>query len=270
MRNKPENMACFLFAKKRGINMGERTQLFINIEDAKGDQILGTVVHYQWGYGTVMLESALDIATNMKVIGNDGYGKGAEQKSYESALFKLLKNNCGCKKPDLTYALRNSIDKNIGCSGELNVTTFEFEQAVQEPVHDFQKEPCDLISVVDPVLVVKRAYKAKYENFFNQCDNNDGLMFINMKTAESIENVNSSYWDASEIKFGFGLITGIMYPEWHPATFEQYARQDINRDDISDEFIENYKLLLKKYEIEMMSPDELYSRKQDVKQLIKE
>lgn len=250
--------------------MGERTQLFINLEDAKGEQILGTVIHYQCGYGRVMLESALHIATNMDLTDIGDYGKSDEQKLFESKVFEILKDYCGFKKPALTYALRNSIGKNIGNGGVLNISIDEFEQAVKEPVRDVQKQNLSIFSVLDPVVEVKDAYAAKYENFFNQCDNNDGLMFVNMKTAEPIENVNSYYWDASEIKFGFGLTTDIysMNPKWHPATFEQYARQEVNHGYVTEDFIEGYKLLLKGYGIEMMSPEEVKSRSK--KWLIKE
>ena len=40
--------------------MGERTQLFIRIEDEDHNQIAGLVRHYQWGFGRVMLMDAVN------------------------------------------------------------------------------------------------------------------------------------------------------------------------------------------------------------------
>ncbi|WP_046308400.1 hypothetical protein [Lactobacillus apis] len=254
--------------------MGVKTQLFINIEDANGEQILGTVIQYQWGYGKVMLESALDIATNMDSIDIIDDGKSEEQTLYKLVLCVLLKKYCGFKKPELTYALRNEIEKYICCSGGLIISTADLnaliadnELAVKEPAHDFQKAPCRLFSVDDPVERVRRAYMAKYNNFFNQCENNGGLMFINMRTAEPIERLSLGHWNVSEIKLGFGLTTDTYekHPKWHPSTFNQYARQIFNRNVISDKYIENYERLLKKNRIEMMSPDELHLRRKEEK-----
>ena len=45
--------------------MGERTQLFIRIEDEDHNQIAGLVRHYQWGFGRVMVMDALNIAINL-------------------------------------------------------------------------------------------------------------------------------------------------------------------------------------------------------------
>ena len=45
--------------------MGERTQLFIRIEDEDHKQIAGLVRYYQWGFGRVMLMDALNIAINL-------------------------------------------------------------------------------------------------------------------------------------------------------------------------------------------------------------
>lgn len=45
--------------------MGERTQLLVNVVDGKGNHLLGTVLHYQWGCGRVMLMDALHLAINL-------------------------------------------------------------------------------------------------------------------------------------------------------------------------------------------------------------
>lgn len=243
--------------------MGERTQLFINIEDATGKQILGTVIHYQWGFGRVMLESALHIATNIEAFIAGDYGKSDEQKIAEAKLNELLKKYCGFKKPALTYELRKSIGKNIGTGGVLNISTEEVEQALKGPVRDLQEEKLSVDWVQDPVLDLKTAYAAKYSNFFRQCDNNDGLMFMNIQTDEPVESLSSYYLSESEIKFGFAL-TNDLYGEnrdWHPTTFDNYAGQRVNRNFLTEDFVKGYKLILKGYGIKMMSPDELESRK---------
>lgn len=243
--------------------MGERTQLFINVEDANGEQILGTIIHYQWGIGRVMLESALHIATNMEVTDICGFGKSEEQKSHEAKIFEILKNYCGFKKPALTYALRKSIVKNIGTGGKEVVSLNAFEEALKKPVRDIQKDECFVFGIQDPEEDVKEAYAAKYSDFFYQCDNNDGLMFMDVQLKNSVDKTASYYMGHGEIKFGFGLTTDIYKrnPDWHPATFEQYARQKVNSDFLSEDFKKGYKLILKGYGIEMMSTDELKSKR---------
>lgn len=44
--------------------MGERTQLLIQVKDKKDNLLIGTVLHYQWGYGRTMLMDALNLIIN--------------------------------------------------------------------------------------------------------------------------------------------------------------------------------------------------------------
>lgn len=242
--------------------MGERTHLFINIEDVNGEQILGTVIQYQCGYGKTMPESALHIATNFETY----RFSDASQDLYKKRLFEILEKYCDCKKPALTFMYRNSIKELIDAGdisrGQFNISTDKFEDLAKGPVRDAQKEDLGVTWVDDPVQILREAYRSTYTDFFDHCDNDHGLMFINIKMNEPVDSIDAYSLGDGEIKFGFGLTTNSFAEGsyWYSVTFDEFARQEINSEAISENFIEGYKLLLDSYGIEMMSPNELKSR----------
>ena len=248
--------------------MGERTQLFINIEDINGEQILGTVIHYQWGFGKVMLESALHIIANLSQKRSDYSDKAGQDNAQLEQIYNFMKvGGCGSSRPDLSYRLRCSIRENVKPSGCLNIDTEDVEQKIGKAnakIIDFQhKAFSEGINAIDPVNELKNAFAAKYSNFFKQCANNDGLMIINIKSKDTIDKENVNFLKQAEVKVGFGMPNFLSYEksDWYPITFERYATQSCNRSCISKGFIRNYKKLLRAYGVEMMLPNELNLRK---------
>ena len=66
--------------------MGERTQLLIRLHDEDGSTKFSTILHYQWGFGRVMLMDALNLVIQFPApfrIGLNGvFGKGYEETYY--------------------------------------------------------------------------------------------------------------------------------------------------------------------------------------------
>ena len=66
--------------------MGERTQLMVRLNDEQGKTKFSTVLHYQWGFGRVMLMDTLNLVIQFPdpfSIGlNEVFGKGYEEKYY--------------------------------------------------------------------------------------------------------------------------------------------------------------------------------------------
>ncbi|KJY59703.1 hypothetical protein [Lactobacillus apis] len=226
--------------------MGERTQLFINIEDAKGAQILGTVIHYQWGSGGTMFESAASIARGLLEYDDKKFDQGKRYKN----LFEALKKGCNLNDPRNTWLLRQNIFRNIGEDGCLQIDTSHIERAILEN---------ELFSINDgssensPAEDLKLAYAAKYSDFFRQCDNTFGLMIMDVKLPQSNGN------DKPQISFGFGLsesdsVTGF-HTKWHPVDYDDYLSD--NEEFFDDYSIYTFEEFLQSNDIKLLSADDL-------------
>lgn len=266
--------------------MEEKTNLFINIEDINGKQILGTVVFYGWGYGKVMLESALHIALNIDGHNENFFPEANNRCKHLASLYTILEKT-GVLRPKLACGLRYSIYKNVGKYGEFSM--FPEEEIIRDNVLEEYKDK-SILSYVEPeteYFKVDMAYQTSYKNFFEQClDNDFGLMFINIKTENRIESDCMETVNAAEIKFGFGITEKVPSSSseekeeevtspfdyaltedfseetiWYPSTFEEYVGQFGDKDQINEDFIEDYKLTLEANGIKMMSPEELKMRR---------
>ncbi len=69
--------------------MGERTQLLLRLHDENEDVKFSTILHYQWGFGRVMLMDTLNLVTRFPFYLNLGLDN-AFGKGYEKAYYKWI------------------------------------------------------------------------------------------------------------------------------------------------------------------------------------
>ncbi|GET06536.1 hypothetical protein SY212_15660 [Ligilactobacillus agilis] len=66
--------------------MGERTQLLVRLHDEDGKTRFSTVLHYQWGFGRVMLMDTLNLVAQIPAAYHlnleSAFGKGYEEAYY--------------------------------------------------------------------------------------------------------------------------------------------------------------------------------------------
>lgn len=252
--------------------MGERTQLFINVENKRGQQILGTVVHYQWGYGRVMLANGLNIAAgvlNQRYFDDNRYSMTEAEKLKAKNLDSFLKDKCNLLDPILALELRKSIIKYIDGNGDIICDTSRIEKAIADNERiDLREKRRYIDNFFDPAKMLKKAYAAKYNNFFKGLDNNDGFMIINIKTNSD----KTDILDIISISFGFGITTisssdnwEHMCMYWTPANLDEYAGQSVNQEFADENYVAGYKCLLEAYGIKLMSKKELIKRCELVK-----
>lgn len=116
------------------------------LKNQKGVQLLGTVVHYQFGIGTDMLLSALNIACNTdKYVSEWDYAisKELSEKEYLHGLAKLysfISLKSGISNSSLAKRLRENIKMYIGGSGFLNCDVSKIESNIISSVFDKKRE----------------------------------------------------------------------------------------------------------------------------------
>lgn len=104
------------------------------------------------------------------------------------------------------------------------------------------------------------AYNATYQDFKDQCDNDDGFMIMDVKytNQDNMDRTNlGSQNNLDKIRFGFVLSDDDGNPT-KPVTLEEYAKFSIN--NLSDMFIHSYKGLLQSLDIGLLSIDEVKSK----------
>ncbi|MBC6356694.1 hypothetical protein ERK19_04930 [Lactobacillus helsingborgensis] len=243
-----------------------QTQLFINFEDEKGQQIFGTVVNYDWIDERKLLMNVLRIVLNL--IDFDSYRDIQYSNEMFNArgledFYSILRNECNLPSPTAAVEIRTNIINNICTEGEMNVDTSYLETAIlkkDEGIHKKLYEHNRLFSIES----LKDAYAANFSNFNHQWRIGENFIIVNIISPESI---NKSYYDislSSEIKLGF--ILGSDYGEGlfadfiTPVTLTDYIAKKGNCDSLDKTFIEGYKKIINSYGIKMFSVSELEER----------
>ncbi|WP_304682241.1 hypothetical protein [Lactobacillus taiwanensis] len=199
--------------------MGERTQLLINVKDKEDNLIIGTVLHYQWGYGRVMPMDALTLITNFpqRFILRDNFD------NYDSdypAIDSYLKD-LGLESPMVARHLYSWLGKTTN-SGVNNIDI------------DFKKIEQNLNNYKN-MYTLSRAFKATPQNFYKQCDNNDGFMIADI--------IFDEYITSCEFKF-------CLNPE-EILTLEDYAKTSTHKRYLTSSFVKAYKTICNSFDIKI-------------------
>lgn len=80
--------------------MGQRTQLLVRLHNENGETKFSTILHYQWGFGRVMVMDALNLVIQFPFYLDLGIHNNAFGKGYEEAYYKWL----GQKSDGRNYA----------------------------------------------------------------------------------------------------------------------------------------------------------------------
>ena len=204
--------------------MGERTQLLINVKDKEDNLIIGTVLHYQWGYGRVMPMDALSLVSQFP----PKYKLENEEYNYYSAIDNFLKNELGLKDPIYARKLYVWLDSHSDDGSNIILNFDKTEQNLEKNIYNsYGNNKRDL----------QLAFCATEDNFYKQCDNNDGFMIANITLSK-----NSA---VSSCEFKFCYYPGELIP------FEEYGAYPIHNDWLTPKFIEAYKTLCEYYNIQV-------------------
>ena len=216
--------------------MGERTQLLINIVNEKDEQICGTIIHYQWGYGRVMLMDALNIAINLPW----SY-KLHDEFRYTNTFSKLddtLKKEIKLRDPVFARNFRKYI-ANI-TNGSLYLYEFEDDLTLLREYNSIENanqlemylEKLDLI------------YNLTIDDFQSlSLDNNCGYMVMKVLYKDGCP---------EKINFYFMGNYGLGYDNRENLTFEQYCNaQDVYTHNQMSKynFAQSYKSICEGYGI---------------------
>lgn len=222
--------------------MGERTQLFIRIEDEDHKQIAGLVRYYQWGFGRVMLIDALNVAINLPFRSelalleeNTPY----DTKNGQKVLTALQKEK-HMSKPVLAYAfskyinvLSRSIDDDMSPIGR-NLDKYNSKtDAFRDWNHLFSYKKETILSQI------KSKYDANIDNWYQYCDNNDGFMIL----TATYNGKNSHLANVKELKFDFFDV------QYNKLTFHEYCQ--LNPEYTDSDFEKGFELITKNYNIKL-------------------
>lgn len=222
--------------------MGERTQLFIRIEDEDHNQIAGLVRHYQWGFGRVMVMDALNIAINLPFRSEIAfpeheipyYGKNGHQVYHDLVEDKHMID------PILAYEFGkyiNTISKSVDNDMSHIGRTLDSYRPQTETFADY-----NTISIAkqnDMLTQIKAKYDESIENWYAYCDNDDGFMVLTAtyngkkKILANVKNVRFEFFNNQ-----YGKIT-----------FHDYCQ--LNPEFTDSNFEEGFKLIAKNYEFKL-------------------
>jgi hypothetical protein len=221
--------------------MGERTQLIVNADFPAEKIKFGTVIHYQWGGGVTMLLDALNIIRELPSYSLLQYDNEADQ-------FKLLDetmktHDFEIKNPSLYRQLYNFIIKST-LSGVPN--QYYNPVQLQDQLKKYKDKPKEKEYVMYNILYT---FCSDPDDFYLQCDNNDGYMVINVKYINAEE---------MDIEVGFAIESdpyatiSQRVDTFKYLSFENFCRQYIYREDCNQDFQAGYKLLLHSLGIDFM------------------
>lgn len=214
--------------------MGERSQLLVNVMDEKGNQLCGTMIHYQWGCGRVMPMDALNLAINLPW--SYQLQDSLKEKNVFYKFDKVLKKDIGLTNPLFARNFRNYL---------ANLTS----GSLYEPYQNL-----DLLREYNSIGDTDQLDKflEKLDSIYNlnindlemmSFDNNCGYMIMDILYQKGSP-------DRTSFKFKAGYELG--YSDKENLTFEQYckAQDPYTNNRISKyNFIESYRAICKGYNI---------------------
>ncbi len=205
--------------------MGERTQLLIQVKDKKDNLLIGTVLHYQWGYGRTMLMDALNLIINFPWHYDLDSNNIMDHNNYPE-IDTFLKNNLNIKFPVLARNLYSWLgNTSSGCNNiplDFDKTEYNLKNQIESPYQN-------------NISSLELAFHANQNDFANQCDNNDGYMIADI--------IFDRYIEKCEFKFCYNPIQLI--------SLESYSNDVKQSHFLNLKFISAYKTICKSYDIKV-------------------
>lgn len=223
--------------------MGQRTQLFIKIQDEDQNQIAGLVRHYQRGFGRVMLMDTLNLAINMPFTHSIRLNESKiPYLNSKTGLYlaKKLKQDDDFIDPVLAYEFSHYFENlSNSDSNELSDLSYKLDNYVPD-TDIFKDINLETISDINKALdKLSRKYNDDINSYYQYTDNNDGYAEL----TATYDGKNSQIASPKSLKLRLFSVTH------EPLTLHEYCQ--LSPEYTTPKFENAFALLADSYNIDL-------------------